>query len=344
MAQITAIPFFRHLRSDPSHHVLHYRNGRLVKSGRGVAYWFLPMAASIAELPCDDRELAFLFHARTSDFQDVTTQGVLTWRIADPEKVAARVDFSIDAARGVWKQTPLEQIGNLLTQLAQQFAWEYVAHTPVRAVLAEGMKHVCEQIRAGLASNGSLAEMGLAIVAVRVTAVSPTPDLEKALQTPTREAIQQQADEATFQRRALAVEKERAIQENELQNKIELAKRQQLLIEQEGANGKRLAREHAESDAITAEAAVARQRLQAAANADSIRMEELEKVAAEKSRMDVYRDVPVNVLMGLAARRLAGKLERIDHLNVTPELFGTALADLVEAGTKRLTTPSERTK
>ena len=36
MAQITRFPFTRHLRSDPSHHVLHYRRGRLVRSGRGV--------------------------------------------------------------------------------------------------------------------------------------------------------------------------------------------------------------------------------------------------------------------------------------------------------------------
>ena len=51
---------------------------------------------------------------------------------------------------------------------------------------------------------------------------------------PTREAIQQAADEATFQRRAQAVEKERAIQENELQNKIELARREEQLIAQKG--------------------------------------------------------------------------------------------------------------
>ncbi len=37
--------------------------------------------------------------------------------------------------------------------------------------------------------------------------------LEKALQVPTREAIQQQSDVATFERRALAVESERAIRE-----------------------------------------------------------------------------------------------------------------------------------
>ena len=187
MAQITSFLFSRHLRSDPSHHVLHYRHGRLVKSGRGVAYWFMPLAASIAEVPCDDRELAFLFHARTADFQDVTTQGVITYRVAAPEKVAQRIDFAIDLGRGTWKQNPLEQIGNLLSQLAQQFAWDYVAHTPVRAVLAEGMLHAGEKIRAGFAANEQLPAMGLEIVAVRVTGVAPTADVEKALQTPTRE-------------------------------------------------------------------------------------------------------------------------------------------------------------
>lgn len=344
MAQITRFPFTRHLRSDPSHHVLHYRRGRLVRSGRGVAYWFMPLSASVAEVPCDDRDLAFLFHARTADFQDVTTQGVISYRVADPEKIAARVDFSIDVASGVWKQTPLEQIGHLLSQLAQQFAWDYVAHTPVRAVLAEGMDHVCEKIRDGFAKHAPLAEMGLEIVAVRITGVAPTADLEKALQTPTRESIQQQADEATFQRRALAVEKERAIQENELQNKIELAKREELLIGQQGANGKRLAREKTEAEAITAEAMTARMRLTAGAEADSIRVVQQAKVEAEKGRIDIYRDLPSNVLVGLAARRFAGKLQRIDHLNLGNDVLGGALTDLLEAGTKRLTTNGAASK
>jgi hypothetical protein len=324
--------------------VLHFKGGRLARSGRGVAYWFLPLSASVAEVPCDDRELAFLFHARTADFQDVTTQGVITYRVAAPEKVADRVDFSIDLVRGVWKQTPLEQIGHLLSQLAQQFAWDYVAHTPVRAVLAEGMDHVCEKIREGFAAHAPLAEMGLEIVAVRITGVAPTADLEKALQTPTRESIQQQADEATFQRRALAVEKERAIQENELQNKIELAKREELLIGQQGMNGKRLARESADAAAITAESVAARQRLAAGAEADSIRTIQTAKVEAEKGRIDIYRDLPSQVLMGLAARRFAGKLQRIDHLNLGSDVLGGALTELLEAGTKRLATSGAASK
>ena len=54
----------------------------------------------------------------------------------------------------------------------------------------------------------------------------PEPDVERALQTPARELVQQEADRATFERRALAVDSERAIAENELANQIELATRE----------------------------------------------------------------------------------------------------------------------
>ncbi|MCK6478860.1 MAG: band 7 protein [Planctomycetaceae bacterium] len=336
MAQIICFPVFRHLRSDPSHHVLHFRGGRLVRGGRGTSFWFHPLSASIAEVPCDDRDLAFLFHGRTSDFQDVTTQGVITYRVVDPEILARRVDFSIDPSRGTWKHAPLDQIAQLLTQLAQQFAWDYIVHTPVNEVLAEGMVQVGDRIRAGFAGHGPLPKMGIEIVSVRVSGVAPTADLEKALQTPTREAIQQRADEATFQRRAMAVEKERAIQENELQNRIELARREEALITQQGQNGRRLAREKAEAGAIESEALAARRKLEAATKADGIRTVEGARGEAERERMAIYRDMPVPVLMGLAARRFAGKLRRIDHLNLGPDLFGTALTDLIEAGTRRL--------
>ena len=78
-------------------------------------------------------------------------------------------------------------------------------------------------------------------------------ELEKALRQPTREAIQQRADEATFQRRAMAVEKERAIAENELANRIELARREEVLVAQSGANDRLRATEGAATQRIAAE-------------------------------------------------------------------------------------------
>jgi hypothetical protein len=69
--------------------------------------------------------------------------------------------------------------------------------------------------------------------------------VEKALRTPAREKVQQEADRATYERRALAVERERAMCENELQSQIELARREQQLVTQPGANNRRKAEETA---------------------------------------------------------------------------------------------------
>ena len=98
--------------------------------------------------------------------------------------------------------------------------WDYLVHTDLVEILEQGFEEIRMRIGAALHEDESLEGMGLETVAVRIAAVRPEAEVEKALRTPTRESIQQQADEATFQRRALAVEKERAIQENELQNRI----------------------------------------------------------------------------------------------------------------------------
>jgi len=338
MADITRILFFRHLRGEQSSHILHYANGRLVREGRGLSFWFLPLSASIAEVPIDDREQAFLFRGRTIDFQEFSVQGVITYRVADPAKVAQRVDFTIDLKEGRFLKTPIEKLSLQLTQLAQQFAESCTAHLDIRRVLDLGFDDVRNAIRDGLDTDEGLADAGLAIVSVRISAIRPTAELDKALQMPTREKIQEQSDLATFQRRAQAVQNERAIAENELKNRIELSRREEELIGQEGTNRRREASEELEARRIQVDGSAELSRVEARADADGIEMLENAKIDAEKARMEIYRDLPTQVMMGLAAREFAGKLKRIDHLNLSPELFGPMLTDLIEAGTRRLET------
>src|SRR5438270_5172416 len=127
MADVTRRLFLRHLRGTPTAWVRHVARGKVAHEGTGRSFWYRPLTAVLSEVPVDDRELPLLFHARTADFQDVTVQATVTFRLSDPVVAAGRVDFSIDPDSGRWRGTPLDQIAALLTETAQQYALDLIA-------------------------------------------------------------------------------------------------------------------------------------------------------------------------------------------------------------------------
>lgn len=317
MAHIRNFGFLAQLRSEASSHVIRYRGGRPVQSGRGVTCWFMPESASISEVPMDDREMTVFVKGRSKDFQDVGVQGTVAWHVADPELLAQRVDFSIGLATGEHQAEPLQRIESRLTGLASQTVLQYMAGFPVRELLDAGLEPLRLKLEAALSEAAALTDIGVAIVSVRLTNLAPSKELERALQTPTFEALQQKADQATFERRALAVEKERAIAENELTNRTELARREKLLIAEEAENARNRATGVAEASQI-----------EAAAEAERIRTVEGARAEAEQGHIGVYRDVAPAVLLGLAAREFAGKLDTVENLNVTPDLLAALVGQL----------------
>ncbi|MFE3068467.1 SPFH domain-containing protein [Streptomyces sp. NPDC059247] len=332
MADITRRAGWRHLRSAPTSHIRHQRRGRLAHEGEGLSFWFRPLTAALSEVPVDDRELAMAFHARTADFQDVSVQSTVTYRIGDPAAAATRLDFSVDPDTGAWRGTPLEQIATLLTGTAQQHALDVLARTALAEALVDGVASVRDRVAAGLAAEPRLPATGIEIVSVRVVALRPEPEVERALRTPAREQIQQEADRATYERRAVAVERERAIAENELANKIELARQEERLVEQRGTNARREAEENAAADAVRAEAEAVRKVRLARAEAEAAREVGAARAAAQSAWLAAHAEVPPATLHALAVGRAAENLPRIEHLTLSPDVLTGLLARLGEGG------------
>ncbi|MCZ7457294.1 SPFH domain-containing protein [Streptomyces sp. WMMC940] len=333
MADITRRFGWRHLRSAPTAHVRHHRHGRLVHDGPGLSFWFRALTAALSEVPVDDRELAMTFHARTSDFQDVSVQATVTYRISDPATAAARLDFSVDPDTGAWRGAPLEQISTLLTETAQQHALDVLARTPLSAALVDGVAAVRERISGGLGAEPRLSATGIEVVAVRVIALRPEPEVERALRTPAREQIQQEADRATYERRAVAVERERAIAENELASRIELARREEQLVDQKGTNARREAEESAAADAVRAEAEAARKVRLAKAEATAAREVGEARAGAQAAWLRVHSEADPSTLHALAVTRLAENLPRVDSITLSPDVLTGLLARLGGTGT-----------
>lgn len=336
MAEIRTYPLVRHLRAEPTSHILHFKRGKLRRSGAGLSFFFSPLGASIAEIPLDDRDLAFQIQGRSADFQDVYVSGVVTWRVTDPERLARRIDFSIDATTGRFRAEPIDKLSATLIQLAEGRVVASLQRQALAQLLDAGIDAVRAELAGALEADGTIPALGLEVVATRVASLRPSAELEKALRMPARERIQQAADEATYARRAQAVEKERIIQENELATKIELAKKEEVLIAQHGQNQKKRVTDETEAEAIAALARSRNARLAAESEAEAIRLREGAEVEAERARVAIYDKLGPDVMMGLAAHALATKLHSIEHLSISPDMLGTLVQRALGAHVDRL--------
>ena len=340
MARITRFTFIRHLRAEPNQYILHYRAGELARKGAGLAYWFYPLSAAVAQVPVEDMETTFVLREWSFDVQEITVQVTLTYRFIDPEKAAQRINFGISIENGGWIEQPLQRLDSMWAHWAQHPVRACMAALPLVEVVHSGADKAQSALDETLRNTSEIENVGLSLVSVQVDRVAPTAELEKALQTPTREVIQQKADEAVFQRRAMAVEKERAIKENELATEIELARQQEELIRQEGGNEMLTLHQKAERDRFAIEAQVERNTLAAQGNAHQTRIRakaETEarrlllevETADEANRVELWKQAPPSVILGLAMQRFADKVETIQHLNLTPDLLGDALQRLL---------------
>lgn len=306
----------RYLKAPPTQHILHYRGGRLVRQGSGLAFFYFAPTSVLAKVPVSSVDQPFIFPGVTRDFQEVTVQGVLTYRIAEPEKVARLFDYTIDA-RGRYTTDDPSKLGERLVQVAQAAGRSFVQPLPMREVLlATGP--LVKAIRQALTESPTVTSLGVEIMEVLVTAIRSDPEMSKALQQPTREQLLHEADEAIYARRSASVELERNIRERELETEIFVARKQQEVSEAEMAG--RIAVERQRTDLV--DSRVANERKEAEARGEALR-----------AVLAPAKEVDWRLLMALTGRtepgtfvasafdQLAANAERIGQLNITPDLL-----------------------
>jgi regulator of protease activity HflC (stomatin/prohibitin superfamily) len=342
MPTITRLPILplRRLRAEPNQLILHFRGGKLVRKGSGIAYWFSPLSAAIAMLPIEDCQSTFVLNEHSADFQSIKVQSTITYRIADAEKAAGRFNFSLSIDHGAWLEQPLDRLASVLAQRALPVVRKLISAQNLETVLQHGSEQVREAVVAAFAKDAEIAAMGLQLVNLVIDQIVPSAELEKALGTPMREAVQTRADEAQFQRRAQAVEKERTIKENELATELELERRQMQLIQKRGENALLRAQQEAASQQAQVEAEIARAllkadaeaqhtRISAQAQADGQQIIAAQEAAAMQQRHQIWAATPAGAATAMAMNQMAAKLQTIGHLNITPDMLGQSLIQLL---------------
>lgn len=208
----------RFIKSQPTVHLMQFRGGRLVREGAGQSFYYYAPSSTLVAVPLASQDRPFMLELVTADFQSVTVQGQVTYRIADPRRIATMMDFALAADGSHVSEDPQrlgERVALQVEVIIQQAIQGLVLKDALRASAT-----IARTAERQLAAQPEIESLGLEVLGVSIMAVKPTPDIARALEAEARESNLRAADDAVYLRRMSAVEKERAIRQNELDTDI----------------------------------------------------------------------------------------------------------------------------
>ncbi len=222
----------KYIKFDSMTYVVQYKNGKVKNEGRGLSFYYYAPSCSIAAIPIGSDDVQFIFNESTSDFQTISIQGSITYKIENPKQLADSLDFTVDS-KGAYKKDDYSKLGQRLINEAQTATSAFIQGIELRQALRSAKK-IEEKIISGLKESQAVQLLGIVPIGVNVIAVKPDPKTEKALEAATREALQKEADLATYERRNFGVEQERMIKESELNTEIAVEEKRKQIAEKQG--------------------------------------------------------------------------------------------------------------
>lgn len=326
---------FKYIKFDSMDYVIQYQNGKIKREGAGLAFFYFAPNSSIVRIPLKSIDLPFIFNEVTNDFQEVTVQGQLTFKIVDPKKVGEQLDFTVNDANQHLTDD-FEKLTQRLVNEAQTAIANLVHQTKITGILNKQVE-IEEKLVEGLANSEILKQLGVEVLSVNVLAIKAQPEMARALEANTREAIQQEADKAIYDRRNFAVEQERKIKESELNTEIAVEEKQRQIVEKQMETDVVKQENERQLKEMEIEAAVAVEEKNKELVEMKVENDKKEADAKEyllKAVLNAYKDIDWKVLtainnndmdaganIALAFRELAGNTDKIGTLNITPDLL-----------------------
>ena len=284
-------------KGEPNTYTICSRNGEVVRHGAGINFWYSPITTTIAAVPLASQESQFIFNETTVDFQEISIQGSLTYRLDEPLEVAKRLDFTMNPRTHRYKGEDPGQLVQRVVNSVQTHARSEVSRLSLEAALTE-VKDLATVVYKNVVKSPDLIGLGIVLEGLHFTAVKTTPEMQKALEAEYRESLHRRADQAIYDRRKSAVEEERKIRESEMSSEIELENRRKKLVDTQARNSLTLAEAEAK---------------------------------AEELKLSPFGDLPPQALVGLALKEWAANAGSIDNLTITPDLLSKVVSYVAAA-------------
>lgn len=329
------------VKAQPTTYLLQYRGGKVVREGLGLSFFYYAPTTSLVVVPVGSADVPFIFQETTADFQTVTVQGQVTYRVTDPKRLAGLLNFTLAPnGHGYASDDPKklpERVLHVFNVLVRAELQRLALREAIR-----GSDAIVEVVKRRLGTAEEITSLGLEVLGLSILAIKPLPETARALEAEAREQLFRESDEAVYARRNAAVEQERAIKENELNTEVavETKKRQiretQMDAERAVQEKKHLLEKEALAAGIGREGerkklvALATENARAEADARAYGIETTMKALTTADRTVLQALASTSMrpeqLIAFAFQELAGKADKIGQLNISPDLLRELMA------------------
>jgi hypothetical protein len=184
--------------------------------------------------------------------------------------------------------------------------------------------------------------LGLKILGVNILAIKPSPELARALEAEVRESLQQEADQAVYERRNFAVEQERMIKESELNTEIAVEEKQKQITQKKmetqllkRENDRKLLLEKIQTEIEAEEKRQSFLELQS----QNVRQKADDKAYSIQAQLEPFTELDWKSLMALQSQgegnlhfalafsELAAQASKIGQLNISPDLVASLMGN-----------------
>lgn len=328
----------KHIKFDAMSYIMHFKKGKIKAQGRGLSFFYFAPSSSIVSIPMGSNGLPFIFNESTNDYQTVSIQGQISYKISQPEILADIFDFTVKE-NGQYKVNDTEKLNQKLINSAQTATSALIHDTKLKQAMRSA-KDIEQSILSGFDSANIKEKLGIEILGVNILAISATPEMMRALETETREQLQQEADQAVYKRRNFAVEQERVIRESELNTEIAVEEKRKQISEKKMQTNVLKAKNDRKLKEMNLEADIAleqqKKTLLEQKNANDKKRADAEGYVLETT-LKPYKNMDWKVLtalqnnsdpklnMSLAFRELAQNADKISNLNISPDLLDSII-------------------
>ncbi len=325
-----------YIKFQPSEYIFRYRKGKLVSQGTGLSFFFLESNTSVCAVPAAGQDVDFIFEEVTLDFQKVSVQGQLTYRITDYQRIAEAMNFTVNLKTKQYFNDPMPKLNKRMINIAEGFVKSRISAIGMTQAIQSSLETAAD-VFAEMQKSPELKNLGIAVTGFSILKIAANSETARALEAKTREEILKQSDDALYERRNASIEQERRVKENELNTEIKVEEKKKTIKETEIQTRQMLLEKENQLEEIRLDAEIRLE--QKRKELAELKFQNAKKDAdAEAYRinavMQAYSQLNPETLVALATlnmnpetiiaqafEKLAVNSDKIGTLNITPDLL-----------------------